>query len=147
MAEGADRLEWEGSLKAKTQGGEIMDVSVSTVLQVVIALGLLNVWLVRAGSATSYRGGDARSLQEEFAAYGLPDFFFYLVGVLKVGSALLLLAGIWMGSLVLPAAAVVAVLMVGALSMHVKVQDPAIKSLPAFLMLVMSASLCYLTLG
>jgi len=31
--------------------------------------------------------------------------------------------------------------------MHVKVQDPAIKSLPAFLMLVMSASLCYLTLG
>lgn len=121
-----------------------MDFSISTVLQVVIALGLLNVWLVRARSATAYRGGDAKSLQEEFAAYGLPPFFFYLVGALKVGSAILLVAGIWYPSLVLPAAAVVAVLMVGALAMHVKVQDPAIKSLPAFLMLLMSASLCAL---
>jgi hypothetical protein len=47
---------------------------------------------------------------------------------------------------VLPAAAVVAVLMVGALVMHVKVKDPAIKSLPAFLMLIMSAGLCALAL-
>lgn len=124
-----------------------MDFSISTILQVVIALGLLNVWLVRAGSATSYRGGDARSLKEEFSAYGLPDFFFSLVGVLKVGSAVLLIVGIWMPATVLPAAAVVAVLMVGALIMHVKVKDPAMKSLPAFLMLAMSATLCYLNLG
>lgn len=121
--------------------------SISTVLQVVVALGLLNVWLLRAGSATSYRGGDARSLKEEFAAYGLPGFFFYLVGALKIGSAALLIAGIWVPELVLPAAAVVAVLMVGALVMHVKVKDPAIKSLPALLMLAMSAGLCVLTLG
>lgn len=119
-------------------------ISIPTILQVVLALGLLNVWLVRAGSATSYRGGDARSLKEEFSAYGLPEFFFYLVGALKIGSAIALIAGIWVGGLVLPAAAVVAVLMVGALVMHVKVKDPAIKSLPAFLMLVMSATLCAL---
>lgn len=124
-----------------------MNFSISTILQVVIALGLLNVWLVRAGSATSYRGGDARSLKEEFSAYGLPDFFFYLVGALKVGSAVLLIVGIWMPATVLPAAAVVAVLMLGALIMHVKVKDPAMKSLPAFLMLAMSATLCYLNLG
>jgi uncharacterized membrane protein YphA (DoxX/SURF4 family) len=111
-----------------------------------MALGLLNVWLVRTGSATPYRGGDARSLQEEFAAYGLPDFFFYLVGLLKVGSAIMLIAGIWIDGLVLPAAALVAVLMVGALVMHIKVKDPAIKSLPAFLMLVMSVSLLVLEL-
>ena len=118
-----------------------MPFSISTILQVVVALGLLNVWLVRAGSATSYRGGDASSLKEEFAAYGLPDFFFYLVGVLKIGSAVMLIAGIWLPQFVLPAATIVAVLMVGALVMHVKVKDPAIKSLPAFLMLVMSGSL------
>ena len=123
-----------------------MPFSVSVVLQVVMALGLLNVWLVRTGSATPYRGGDARSLQEEFAAYGLPDFFFYLVGLLKVGSAIMLIAGIWIDGLVLPAAALVAVLMVGALVMHIKVKDPAIKSLPAFLMLVMSVSLLVLEL-
>ncbi len=122
-------------------------LSILTVLQVVVGLGLLNVWLLRAGSATSYRGGDARSLKEEFAAYGLPGFFFYLVGALKICSAILLLVGIWVPALVLPAAAVVAVLMVGALAMHVKVGDPAIKSLPAFLMLLMSASLCALALA
>ena len=120
--------------------------SISTILQVVVAIGLLNVWLLRPGRATSYRGGTAQSLKEEFAAYGLPDVAFYLVGVLKIGSAIALIAGIWNESLVLPAAAVVAVLMVAALAMHTKVKDPAIKSLPAFLMLIMSASLCALAL-
>ena len=120
--------------------------SISTILQVVVAIGLLNVWLLRPGRATSYRGGTAQSLKEEFAAYGLPDVVFYLVGVLKIGSAIALIAGIWNESLVLPAAAVVAVLMVAALAMHIKVKDPAIKSLPAFLMLIMSASLCALAL-
>ena len=123
-----------------------MPFSISTILQIVIALGLLNVWLVRAGSATSYRGGDAGSLKEEFTAYGLPDFFLYLVGALKIGSAVMLIAGIWIDELVLPAAAIVVVLMVGALVMHVKVKDPAIKSLPAFLMLLMSGSLLILEL-
>lgn len=118
--------------------------SISTILQGVVALGLLNVWLVRPRSATSYRGGNAQSLKEEFAAYGLPDFFFYLVGALKIGSAMALIAGIWNKSFVLPAAALVALLMVGALVMHARVKDPAIKSLPAFLMLVMSAGLCAL---
>jgi len=123
-----------------------MHFSVVTVLQIVVALGLLNVWLMRAGSATPYRGGAARSLKEEFAAYGLPDIVFYVVGALKIGSAIALIAGIWVDGLVLPAAAVVALLMVAALMMHVKVKDPAVKSLPALLMLVMSASLCALAL-
>jgi hypothetical protein len=116
-------------------------VSISTVLQVVIALGLLNVWMVRPGKATSYRGGNAKTLKEEFAAYGLPDAAFYVVGALKVLSAVALIAGIWIPALVLPAAAVVAVLMLGALAMHLKVGDPALKSLPAFLMLLMSTGL------
>lgn len=120
---------------------------VSTILQVLLGLGLLNVWLVRAKSPTAYRGGQARSLRQEFDAYGLPEWFFYLVGLLKIGSALLLLAGIWFPALVLPAGSVVVALMLGALAMHVKVKDPLIKSLPAFVMLVLSASLCALSLG
>jgi uncharacterized membrane protein YphA (DoxX/SURF4 family) len=123
------------------------EATVFLVLQVIVGLGLLNVWLIRSRSATSYRGGDSRSLKEEFAAYGLPEWFLYLVGALKIGSAILLLVGIWYEPVVLPAAAVVVVLMLGALAMHVKVKDPAIKSLPAFLMLVMSAALCALSLG
>ena len=120
--------------------------SIATILQIVVALGLLNVWLLRPGRDTAYRGRDARSLKEEFGVYGLPDFLFYLVGALKVGAAIALIAGIWNSSLVLPAALLVVRLMVGALAMHAKVKDPATKSLPAFLMLIMSASLCAMAL-
>jgi hypothetical protein len=119
---------------------------ISTVLQVVVALGLLNVWLVRAGASTAYRGGSAQSLREEFAAYGLPVWTFYVVGFLKVTSAVLLIAGIWIPALIVPPAAIVAVLMIGALAMHAKVRDPLTKSLPAFLMLVMSVAILLLHL-
>jgi len=118
--------------------------SVSTLLQLVVGLGLLNVWLVRAKSSTAFRGGSAQSLREEFAAYGLPDWVFFLVGALKIGSGVLLIVGIWVPEVVRPAGATVAVLMVGALSMHAKVGDPSIKSLPAFLMLLMAVAIVLL---
>lgn len=121
-------------------------VSIATVLQLIVGLGLLNVWLVRARSATSYRGGNAKNLQQEFAEYGLPPFAFYLVGALKIGAGIALIAGIWYPPAVLPAAAVVGVLMIGALAMHLKVKDPTSRSVPAFLMLLMSAALVYLSL-
>ena len=107
----------------------------------------VTVWLLRAASPTPYRGGQAQSLKEEFSAYGLPGWFFFLVGALKLGSAAFLLIGLWVPSVVLPAAGVVVALMLGALAMHLKVKDPAIKSLPAFLMLAMSATLCALRLA
>ena len=117
---------------------------VSIILQVVVGLGLLNVWLLRAKSPTAFRGGAAQSLREEFAAYDLPDWFFYAIGVLKVGSAVLLIVGIWVPGVVSPAAGTVAVLMVGALAMHVKVKDPLTKSVPAFLMLLMTVAIVLL---
>jgi hypothetical protein len=120
--------------------------AISTALQVIVALGLLNVWLVRAKASTAYRGGSAQSLKEEFATYGLPDWTFYVVGILKVGSAILLLLGIWVKSpdLVRLPALVVAGLMVGALAMHAKVKDPLTKSLPALAMLLMCVALWFL---
>jgi hypothetical protein len=108
-----------------------------TVLQIIVALGLLNVWLLRFNKSTQYRGGNAKNLKEEFATYGLPEWFVYLIGALKIGSALALLAGIWIPSLVLPAAALVVLLMLGALAMHLKVGDPMVKSMPAGLMFLM----------
>lgn len=122
------------------------EAQISMVLQAVVGLGLLNVWLVRARSKTAYRGGESGSLRDEFAAYGLPEWFFYLIGALKIGSAILLITGIWVGDLVLPAAGLVVLLMLGALTMHLKVKDPTIKSLPAFLMLLMSGGICALSL-
>ncbi|MEI6251487.1 MAG: DoxX family protein [Mycobacteriaceae bacterium] len=114
---------------------------VSNILQVIVGLGLLNVWLVRARSSTAYRGGAAGSLKEEFAVYGLPDWTFYLVGGLKVVCGALLIAGIWLPGLVRLPAAVVAVLMVGALAMHAKVKDPVSKFLPALAVLLMCVAI------
>ena len=121
--------------------------SIASVLQIIVALGLLNVWLLRFNKSTEYRGKNAKNLKEEFAAYGLPEWFVYVIGALKIGSALALLAGVWVPSLVLPAAALVVMLMLGALAMHLKVGDPLKKSMPAGLMLVMSALITFSVAG
>ena len=118
--------------------------TVSVILQVIAGLGLINVWLVRPRSATAFRGGSSQTLREEFAAYGLPDWCFYAVGAAKIVSAVMLIVGIWVPRLVLPATLVVAVLMVGALAMHAKVKDPLTKSVPAFLMLAMVVGIAFL---
>ena len=116
----------------------------SSILQVIVGLGLLNVWLVRSRSATSYRGGTAQSLKEEFSVYGLPDWTFYLVGGLKIIAGVLLIIGIWVPSLVRLPALVVAVLMVGALAMHAKAKDPVSKYLPAASVLLMCVAILLL---
>lgn len=112
--------------------------TVIKIIQVVIGLGLLNVWLIRANRQTPYRGGDAQNMREEFANYGLPYWFMILIGVLKVGFAILLLVGLWFPSLAYISAIGIILLMAGALAMHIRVSDPLIKSLPAFVLLALS---------
>lgn len=106
--------------------------------QVVIALGLLNVWLLRTGKASAWRGGDATNMREEFATYGLPAWAMGVVGFFKITLALLLIVGIWIPALTKPAATGVAVLMAGAIAMHVKVGDAPRKLLPAATLFALS---------
>jgi VIT1/CCC1 family predicted Fe2+/Mn2+ transporter len=120
-------------------------LTVAAVLQLIVGLGLLNVWLVRPRSATAYRGGEASSLQEEFAVYGLPSAAFYIVGALKISAAVVLIAGVWIALPVRIAAGVIAALMVGALGMHLKVGDPVKKAVPAGTMLLLSATIVLLS--
>jgi len=116
--------------------------SITVFLQLFVAFGLLNVWVIRINQKTSYRGSDASSLKSEFAAYGLSLWSFYVIGFIKISSALLLLLGLWMPFLVFPAALVVSFMMIGALCMHIKVRDPVKKSLPALIMLFCSIGIC-----
>lgn len=106
--------------------------------KVIIFISIINVWFVRFNKKTLFRGGDASSMKAEFAAYGLSETMVYLVGTLKVLSALALLLSIWMPQLAIPAATVMALLMLGAIFMHFKIKDPIAKSLPAFLFLLLS---------
>ena len=117
--------------------------TVLVTLQIAAALGLLNVWLLRFNRRTAYRGGDAASMPQEFASYGLPAWFAYVIGSLKIGAALALIAGIWIPTLVLPAAALVSILMLGALAMHIKIADPLKKSLPALGMLALCLAISW----
>ena len=113
-------------------------------LQLIVAFGILNVWTLRAGRSTPFRGGNARSLREEFAAYGLPFWVMCVVGALKVGLAVALIAAIWIHGVARPAAIGLGLLMIGAFSMHLKVKDPVKKALPSIAVLAMCAAIALL---
>jgi uncharacterized membrane protein YphA (DoxX/SURF4 family) len=113
-------------------------------IQLIIAVSIVNVWIIRFGKPTSWRGGSAQNMKEEFRTYGLPHWFMTLIGASKLLLASLLIVGIWLPELVRPAAIGMAVLMLGAIAMHIKVKDSLIKSLPAFTFLVLSLVLVFI---
>lgn len=106
--------------------------------KLVLFVSIVNVWFFRVNRGTQWRGGEATSLKEEFEVYGLSQAMMYMVGFLKVASALALMASIWYPALAIPAAAALAFLMAGAVWMHLRVGDPLKKSLPAFLFFLLS---------
>jgi len=107
-------------------------------IQIIIALGIYNVWILRFGKATSWRGGNATNMKEEFETYGLSGWVMAVVGFLKLLFATLLIAGVWFPLLTLPAALGMSLLMLGAITMHLKVKDPFKKALPAITLFVLS---------
>lgn len=117
---------------------------VHIVLKLIVGLSILNVWLIRSKLQTPYRGGDASTIVEEFQAYGLPVWFMWIIGTLKVLLAIMLLVSVFYEQLGVVAAYAIAVLMLGAVSMHVKIGDPLKKSLPAFTFLVLSLAIALL---
>lgn len=106
-------------------------------LQIIAALGILNVWLLRRNKDTSFRGKGASDMKEEFAAYGLPSWSVGLIGALKILCALGLLVGIALPPLVDPSAILLGILMLGAIAMHLKVGDPPRRAVPAAVMLAL----------
>jgi hypothetical protein len=119
---------------------QTIQLFIVSLFQVIIAIGLINVWLVRFNKPTKYRGAGANNMESEFAAYGLPKWFMYLVGAGKILIATLMIVGFWVPMVVYPASVLLVLLMIGAVSMHIKVKDPFVRSLPALLMLIMALS-------
>ena len=106
-------------------------------LQCIVAVSILNVWLVQNKKPTQWRGGDATTIIEEFKVYGLPVWMCYFIGTLKVVLAFGLLAAIWYPELKQPSALGLALLLLGSIVMHLKIKDPLKKSFPAFLFFIM----------
>jgi len=116
-------------------------------LKAIVGLSILNVWLLRSGKETPWRGAEAGSLEEEFKAYGLPVWFMWTIGGLKIVFALGLITSIFFTeypALETYSAFGIGVLMLGAVGMHIKVKDPLKKSFPAFTFLVLSLAIAIL---
>jgi uncharacterized membrane protein YphA (DoxX/SURF4 family) len=114
-------------------------------LSATVSLVVLNVWFFRFNQSTIYRGGNASNMIEEFAVYGLSETIVYLVGGLKVLAAFGLLIGFIKEKTIVPSASLMAILMSGAIFMHYRVADEAIKYLPAGLMFIFSLGILFLS--
>jgi len=121
-----------------------MLTKLSKVLSVIVGLTVINVWLFRSGKSTSYRGGDASNLMEEFEVYGLGDYFM-TIGIIKVSLAVLLLLSIYFNKLKLISSLGIAIMMLVAVYMHFSVGDELIKSMPASVMLLSCLIIAYST--
>lgn len=113
--------------------------------QLVIAFGIYNVWLLRANSATEYRGGGAQNMEEEFRVYGLSTRFMKVVKIFKLSFATLLLLGVLYRPLACVGAVGMGGLMLAAVVMHAKVHDPIKKTLPALSLLALSLVVAFST--
>ncbi|BFP41740.1 hypothetical protein FGF1_25850 [Flavobacteriaceae bacterium GF1] len=111
---------------------------VTIIIKVFIFFSIVNVWFLRFNKPTSWRGGQAANMKGEFEVYGLSETTMYTVGGLKLLAATLLIVSIWVAQITLPAAGLMAMLMTGAIAMHIKVKDPLRRSFPAFSFLVLS---------
>lgn len=107
------------------------------ICQLIIALSILNVWLLRYQKSSQWRAGNAGNMKEEFQHYELPEWVMKATGLAKVTLAILLIAGIWYQSVAAVSAGILAIFMLAAILMHIKVKDPLVKSLPAFSLFVL----------
>ena len=114
----------------------------SKILSIAVGLTVINVWLFRSNKSTSYRGGDASSLLEEFQVYGLDDYFL-IIGIVKVSLAIMLLLSLYFKKLSFFASSGIAVMMLVAVYMHINVGDEIIKSMPASVMLTSCLIIAY----
>jgi len=114
------------------------------ILKIVVALSILNVWLVQQNKPTKWRGGAAKTIKEEFKVYGLPDWSCYLIGALKVLLAIGLLLSVWFTNIEKEMSIGLALLLTSSVLMHIKIKDPLYKSFPATLFLIMCLLIIYL---
>ena len=94
--------------------------------QIIVALSIGIVWIFRFDN-----------IVKEFKQYGLSDLVRTMVGSAKIVLATLLVVGIWVPSLVLIPALLMAFLMLAAQYFHFKVKNPWQKHIPSLFLLAL----------
>ena len=118
--------------------------AILNILLIVVSVTVITAWTYNINLDTTFRGGDATNMIEEFEAYGLNQTTMVVVGIFKVSCAIMLLFGLKYRKLILPAAGVMALFMIAAVYFHFSISDPIIPTAPSLLMLVSCLSIIYL---
>ncbi|GAC1656271.1 MAG: hypothetical protein NVS4B3_21880 [Gemmatimonadaceae bacterium] len=101
--------------------------TLAAVSQVIIALSIVIVWVFRYNNVV-----------DEFREYRLPNTVRNMVGATKIALSTLLIVGIWIPTLVVIPALLMALLMLGAQLAHVSVRHAWYKSAPSFTLMLLS---------
>ena len=118
-----------------------MDIIIA--IKIITALSIFNVWMLRYNKVTEYRGGNAKSLKEEFETYDLSLWFMYMIGAIKILISILFIFSCFseyvnmLDIAVFYGSGIMSLIMLGAIFMHLKVNDPFKKSIPAISMLAL----------
>ena len=113
-------------------------------LIVLVSLTVITAWTYNLNWDTTFRGGDATNMIDEFEAYGLNYTTMVVVGIFKVACALMLLFGLKYKKLILPASGVMTLFMIAAVYFHISISDTIVPTLPSLLMLLSCISIIYL---
>ena len=103
---------------------------VSTILQVILGLGFIMFGLMKFGS---------KQMVEGFKHYGYSAGFRIFTGVVEIVAAVLLIAGIWNGTLAAIGSFLVVATMIGAIFTHIKIQDKLKDMMMPIILLVLGA--------
>ena len=118
--------------------------AILNILLIVVSVTVITAWTYNINLDTTFRGGDATNMIEEFEAYGLNQTTMVVVGIFKVSCAIMLLFGLKYRKLILPAAGVMALFMIAAVYFHFSISDPILPTAPSLLMLASCLSIIYL---
>ena len=111
-------------------------VNLSIIAQLIIAFSIVVVWVFRFDN-----------IVKEFKEYGLSDLTRTIVGSTKIILATLLVVGIWVPSLVLIPALLMAFLMLSAQYFHFKVKNTWQKRVPSLFLLLLSLFIAAVSLN
>ena len=104
--------------------------------QIIVAASVYFVWIFRYFNVI-----------KEFHQFGLSDVTRNFVGSAKMSMSALLIVGIWYPDVVLIAAVVMGLFMIGAQFFHFKIKNPFIKHLPSLILLILCIFITTATLG
>ena len=114
------------------------------ILLVVVSVTVITAWTYNINLDTTFRGGDATNMIEEFEAYGLNQTTMVVVGIFKVLCAIFLLLGLKFKKFITPTAFIMATFMLAAIYFHLSIGDPIVPTFPSLLMFLSCITIIYL---